>query len=176
MDRTRLKGHLEVATNVAVLLVALVILSAFAWSYFVRHSTPQIEDGFQKGQVLASVPGINYGSASQTLLIAMSTKCHYCEESLPFYKQLAEAQRVSDSGTQIIAVFPNAEEEVKQYLQQNEFDLESLSSVDFRALNISRTPTAVLIDSDGKVLDFWVGKLPSDVEQQVVRAVRQSKM
>src|SRR5437588_1264244 len=156
VNQAKLKSYLEVATNVAALLVALVVLGIFAWNQFTRHSIPQLQAGLQKGQDFVQVPGINFNTLSQTLIIAMSTKCHYCAESLPFYKQLAEAQRANGQATHIVAVFPNREDEVKQYVQQNKLDLETIAGVNLDALNISGTPTAVLIDSSGKVRDFWV--------------------
>lgn len=162
------------ATNVAVLLVALAVLSTFAWNYFGRSPTPQLQAGFQKGQTFAQVPGVSYGSSPRTLLIAMSTRCHYCAESLPFYKQLVEAQRTSGRETHVVAVFPNQEPEVRQYVQQNRLDLETVAGVDLGTLNIYGTPTAVLIDDSGKVRDFWLGKLPEDREQQIIKAVSES--
>lgn len=171
MSQAKLKSYLEVATNVAVLLVALAVLGVFASNYFSRRSTPQLHAGIQKGQVFAQVSGINYSTSSQTLLIAMSTRCHYCAESIPFYKQLAEAQRTNGRPTRIVAVFPNTEEEVRQYTQQNKLALDTISGVNLETLKISGTPTAVLIDSDGKVSDFWVGKQPPEVEQQILKAV-----
>ena len=171
MNQTKLKSYLEVATNVAVLLVALAVLSTFAWNYFGRSPTPQLQAGFQKGQTFAQVPGVNYDNSPQTLLIAMSIRCHYCTESLPFYKQLAEAQRTSGRETHVVAIFPNSVAEVRQYVQQNNLDLETIAGLDFGALNISGTPTAVLIDESGKIRDFWLGKPPQDKEQQIMKAV-----
>jgi hypothetical protein len=171
LNQTKLKSYLEVATNIAVLLVALAVLSTFAWNYFGRNPTPQLQAGFQKGQPFAQVPGVSYSSSPQTLLIAMSTSCHYCTESLPFYKQLAEAQRTSGRQTHVVAVFPNQEAEVRQYVQQNKLGLDTVAGVDLGALNISGTPTAVMIDDNGKVQDFWIGKLPEAQERQVIKAV-----
>lgn len=171
MNQSKLKSYLEVATNIAVLLVALAVLSTFAWNYFGRSPKPQLQAGFQKGQTFAQVPGVRYDRSPQTLLVAMSTRCHYCTESLPFYRQLAEAQRASGQETHVVAVFPNQEAEVRQYIQQNKLELETVAGVDLGALNISGTPTAVLIDGSGKIRDFWLGKLPQDQEQQVLKAV-----
>ena len=171
MVQEKWESRLEVATNVAVLLAAVVVLATFARSYFAEHPKPQLEVGIQKGQAFAPVPGIDYGSSPRTLLIAMSTKCHYCAESLPFYKQLAEAQQADGKAARIVAVFPNADVEVKQYIRENNLNLETVSGVDFRALNIAGTPTAVLIDSSGGVRDFWVGKLPQEIERQVIEAL-----
>lgn len=171
MEASKVKSYLEVMTNVAVLLVALVVLSAFSWSYFAQKSSPSLKDGLRKGKAMAQLPKLDYSSSSQTLLIAMSTQCHYCAESLPFYRQLVTTQQGNGQATHIVAVFPNTDDEVRQYIEQNHLNIDAIGGVDFRALNISSTPIMVLIDKSGKIRDFWIGKLPESEEQQVVKAV-----
>jgi thiol-disulfide isomerase/thioredoxin len=170
MTKAKLKNYLEVATNIAVLIVALVVLSVLAANYFSRRSTPQLHAGLQKGQTFPQVSGISYNAPSQTLLVVMSTKCHYCVESLPFYKQLAEAQR-NNGRVRIVAVFPNNADEVRQFVQQNNLNLETIADVSLATLNISGTPTAILIDNSGRVSDFWIGKQPPEIEQQILKVV-----
>jgi thioredoxin-related protein len=147
------------------------VLGAFAWSYFAAQPSPLPQVGLQKGKEFAVVPGVNYGDSPQTLLVAINTHCVYCEGSLPFYKQLIEANRRAGNTTRIIAIFPNPEDEARQYVQQNQLGLDTLASVDLMSLNVAATPTMILVDSHGKVLDFWVGKLSEESELQVVRAV-----
>lgn len=105
----------------------------------------------------------------------MSATCHYCKESLPFYKQLADAQQQSGRATHIVAIFPNSENDIKQYVQENQLHLETIAGVNFKALNISSTPTMLLVDRDGKILDFWVGKLSKNDEQQVIISTSEPK-
>ncbi len=176
MEQSKWKSRLEVVTNVAVLLVAVTVLSALVWTYFQRSPKLQMQSGFQKGQSLPQLPTVSYGNSPQTLLIAMSTTCHYCSESLPFYKQLIKAQQQqSGRATHIVAVFPNSEGEVKQYVQRNQLNVDNVTDVNFKALNVSGTPAMLLVDKNGKVVDFWFGKLSSDDEQQVIKAVSEPK-
>jgi thioredoxin-related protein len=175
MEQAKWKHHLEVATNVAVLLAAMLLISTFVWNYLARTQKPKLQAGFQKGQSLTRLPAINYSSSPQTLLIAISTTCHYCKESLPFYKQLADAQQQRGRATHIVALFPNSENDVQQYVQQNQLNLETIAGANFKALNISSTPTMLLVDKDGKILDFWVGKLSKNDEQQVIMSASEPK-
>src|SRR2546425_4089346 len=94
MQRETLRNYLEITTNAAVLIVALLIISVFVGAYFIKSSPkPWLEGGLKVGQTFSQVAGINYNEAPKTLLIAMSTKCAYCAASMPFYKKLVEAQR-----------------------------------------------------------------------------------
>ena len=172
MKQQQLRSYLEIATNVAVLLVAVALLMALVTARLSRHQAPKLESGFHRGDVLPRLSSVDYSAAPQTMLIAMNTRCSYCKESLPFYKQLGSEQRKGSYGARIVAVFPNTETEVEQYKQQNPLDLETLANVDFRSLNIAGTPTIILADSSGRVRDFWIGLLSKDDEEQVLKTIR----
>lgn len=105
----------------------------------------------------------------------MSTKCSYCSESVPFYQQLAKENREDGTGTRIIAIFPETESEVKQYLKQKQLEIATVASINFKSFNIAGTPTMILVDNNGKVRDFWVGRLSKDGEQQIIRAISSQK-
>lgn len=167
MQESKIRNYLEVITNAAVLLAALGVLSALSWGYFAQRQSTLVTSGFQRGQVVARVPQIDYSVAAQTLLIVMNTNCHFCTESIPFYNELIKMQRGKEQATRIIALFPNQSDEVKQYSEQNQFQAETVSEVDLAKLNVSGTPTLILVDGHGTILDFWSGKLSKDVEQQV---------
>src|SRR5205823_5879435 len=87
-------------------------------NYLLR--SPALKDGSQ-GQLpiveaqrgeQANVAGIDWQKNGQTLLLALSTTCHFCSESAPFYQQLVNTK----SDTQLIAVLPQAVEEGRAYL------------------------------------------------------------
>lgn len=46
-----------------------------------------------------------------------------------------------------------------------------VARVNFKALNLVATPTVILVDNSGKVLDFWIGKPSKEVEQQILKAI-----
>ena len=166
MNRTKLKSYLETGTNVAVLLAALAAL----WLVIggsIKGTRPNLYSGLRKGSLLPSVAGIDYSKSSQTLLIAMSANCEVCADSLPFYNRLRERILAHGSSISVIAVFPEAENEVKKYVQEQHLNLETFSGIDLNSLNLAGTPTMVLIDGSGKIIDFWIGKPSKDIEQEI---------
>ncbi len=171
MDQAKLKHYLEIATNIAVLLVAVVVLGTFAWKYFTPKPQIQLQVGLQKGTTFAQLPGIDYSKAPKTLLIALSSKCDHCSESLPFYKQITFEQRKNINASHIVAIFPESQSEVEQFAGQEELNLDTVAGVDFYALNLVATPTVILIDNSGKIIDFWIGKLSKNVEQEIIKAI-----
>lgn len=171
MEKSKAKSYLEVATNVAVLLAAIAVLASIAAIYFRPAPALQLQTGLQKGETLAAVPGFNFSESDQSLLLIMSTRCVYCDESAPFYRQLAGAQLRGDRSVRLVAVLPNSEEEVRQYMQQRQLQIAAIPAVNLRTLKVAGTPTLILVDGSGRVLDFWVGKLSLDAEQQVLKII-----
>lgn len=170
MSPSKIKSYLETATNIAVLSVSLLILSVFAWSFILQGSKPKFQGGLQKGKPAAALPGVDYSRSPQTLLIAMNSACSYCAESMPFYRRIAEVQRENKT-THVLAISTEAGDVLKQYLIQNQLALDAVPSVDFNAYRVASTPTIILVDRHGAILDFWIGKIPQDIEQQVLRAL-----
>lgn len=75
MIQPKLKTYLEVATNIAVLLVALIILSDFAWTSLAKKTKPRLQDGLRRGDIFPTLSGIHYDQSSQTLIFALSSRC-----------------------------------------------------------------------------------------------------
>ena len=171
MDHKSWARYIEVSSNIAVLVVAIALLGAIiSTRWWPRPGNAKYENGLQKGQVLA-LSSIDYRTTRKTLVAVLSTKCNYCNESLPFYRRLLEMQQTAQQATRIVAVFPNPQTEVNRYKQQNQLNLESLPAVNYSTLGVTGTPTLVLVDSTGRIVDFWVGKLSEVEQQEVIEAV-----
>src|SRR5438045_9062770 len=98
MKRERWTRYLEVSSNVAVLIVAMALLGAIVSDrWWPRPGNAKFEDGIQIGQVFGRLPSIDYGAAQRTLVLVLSTKCNYCQESLPFYSVCWKHSNWADS-------------------------------------------------------------------------------
>lgn len=170
MDRSKLRSTLETSTNIALLLLAVAALSTFAIN-LLKSSEPPISHGLERGQVFGGIPKVDYRSNPQTLLIALNTGCGHCRDSLPFYRSLVELNQQSNGVRHIVAIFPNGKAEVDEYVKENHLNIESVSGVDLSHLRVSGTPTMILVNSNGEVMDFWVGKLDDSVTDKVIRSL-----
>lgn len=98
--------------------------------------------------------------------------CGFCTKSVPFYNRLAEARRENAGQFNIIAAFINKEDDrVKSYAEEKQLSVQTIAGVDLDKLSIHTTPTLVLVDSAGKVLDSWRGALRPDGEREVFDAL-----
>lgn len=168
-NKEKAKSYLEVITSIAVLIVSAVVLATFALNYYrARWPPTQLQAGLQKGVALPPLQALNYSDSPQTLLVALNTRCEYCTASVPFYNQLAELQRNNNKGIKIVALFPNPADEVSQYVAQKKLELIAIAAPDVGGLGLYGTPTMILVDNQGRVIDFWIGKLSPNVEQEVI--------
>ena len=168
MDRKSLKSALEISTNIAVLLLALTLLSILAVNFFRRPQLPNLSPGLERGKVFGPISNVDYASSEQTLLIALNTKCSFCRESLPHYRKLLDTVPRGSKSLHVVAIFPDSPEDVARYLKENQLSIDSIAEVDFASLRIGGTPTMVLVNNSGQVKDFWSGKLEDrDVDKFV---------
>jgi len=168
-DRTPhgLKHALETATNIAVLLAAILVAAYFGL-LFLRGDFQRSPNGPREGTRLPSLTGYDLARHEQTLILALQTDCSYCEASLPFYRQLAAAAARDDCGTGLLAVFPEEDQDVADFVDGNDLRVPTLAGVSLSSLGVAGTPTLMLVDAAGTVRGVWVGSLQSDDERKVL--------
>lgn len=125
MQENKLKSYLETATNIMVLAVSILVLGIFAWSYLKPTLKTQLQPGLQIGQRFAPLSGIEFGDSPQTLLVAINSKCIYCNESISFYKQIIDLQ--GSNRFRVVALSSETEDIVKPYLLSNQVSIMALT-------------------------------------------------
>jgi thiol-disulfide isomerase/thioredoxin len=157
---------LEAIANVTVIVVALAVGYLLLQG---RVAEPHIPRSIATGDTLSQVPGIDW-SRRRTLVLALNSDCHFCQDSAPFYQKLAQAQQ----GTQdvaIVAVFPNDPQAVRQLMKHEGLAVRSVPAVPLEKLGVAETPTLILVNSQGRVERTWFGLLTPREELEVLRAV-----
>lgn len=169
--RKNLKGILDVTTNIVVVVFALIAIGVLVKNYF---APPGAKTGvaLTKGSTLPEIAGLDYKQASRTLILALNVDCRFCTKSVPFYNALAEARHENAGQFNMVAAFVNRDAElVKSYVQQKELSIPAIPGVDLDKLGVHMTPTLILVDSAGKVLDSWRGELQPDGERDLFAAL-----
>ena len=165
------KSGLDVAANVAILGVCILI-GTIGVKKFLLNDPHAAADMLRKGSRM-ELPGVDWGRADRTLLLALSTQCHFCDESSEFYRRLAP--KASAAGVPLVAVFPQSTNEAHTHWTSQSLPLTGVEFVQVPAgrLPISGTPTVVLINRKGVVLRTWTGKQPASGEAEIIREVQQ---
>jgi thioredoxin-related protein len=169
---SRFRVWLEISTNMAVLAVAVLIIGSFVYSILTARSaaTKVMEPGLRSGDQLLHVPGIDYGITDRTLLVAFSPNCSYCADSYDFYNRLSEVAKAKGN-VHIVVISPESTSETLLALQGQRLEFDIAAPVELSTFNVSTTPTLILVNREGRVLDFWVGKLSGHLEKQVLSAL-----
>lgn len=109
---------------------------------------------------------VNWKENKKTLVFYISTTCHFCNESVPFYQKLIKEN--SKNGITLVAVLPQEIYEAKRYLKSENLEIQRVYNASFESVGITGTPTLLLVDSEGVVSDLWRGKLSPDKESDVL--------
>ena len=169
--RKKFKEIFDVTTNVVVVVFALVAIGVLVKSYF----TPQgvkTSVAVRTGSLFPEIPGVDYKQAARTLILALNVDCRYCTRSVPFYNSLAEARRETTGQINIVAAFINKDERlVKSYVEEKQLSVQTITGFDLDKLGVNTTPTLILVDNAGKVLDSWRGELQPDGEREVFNSL-----
>lgn len=166
-----MKKWLETISNIAILVVALLIIFSFVKTkVFSSHSaerTPLIA-----GTQLTGLSAYDWSKHDQTLVLVLQKGCRFCENSAPFYRQLAEMERQQQLKAHVVAVFPNEAAQVETVLHEQQLQFETIPNISLKSLNVIGTPTAILSDQKGRVVKSWIGQLPLDLQQEVIATIR----
>jgi len=103
-------------------------------------------------------------------VLVLSTSCKYCTESLPFYRRLTE-QNAAERKLNIVAAFSQEPPEASKYLIKNEISVDQVVKAEAAEIRVRGTPTLILTDRNGIVLDLWAGKLSPGMENEVADRV-----
>jgi hypothetical protein len=159
--------HLERIANVAIIVAVAVFLTLVIRGNFFPH-TPSAQSRSALVGKTISVPGIHFSTQRDSLVLGLSTACHFCNESMPFYKGLVGQLHGS---LDVIAVLPQTKSEAEHYLKTAGLSEASVVSSSLDTIGIYATPTLLLVDSTGKVKSEWVGKLDDATQRKILAAV-----
>lgn len=167
------KNGLEVAVNIAIVSLCILIGVIGVKRYLLGPASMPPRILAPKNGTRLDLPGVDWRRANHTLVMALSTGCHFCSESAGFYQRLLPVANASK--TAVVAVFPQPNNEARAYWASHDLPL---TGVDFTEapldhVEVSGTPTLILVDRLGVVQRSWVGKQPAQGEAEVVNAVEQ---
>jgi thiol-disulfide isomerase/thioredoxin len=163
---------IELLANLAIIVVAVLLCVILVKSYLSSNFPTTNNSATQKVPTLTgskiNLPEINRGNSGDTLLLVLSTTCHFCTESMPFYQQLARER----GDVRMVAVLPQPIAAGTEYLKQHEVSVDEVTQAQLDALNVAGTPTLLLIDKSGVVKNSWFGKLAPDQQSEVLNNLR----
>jgi len=166
-----MKTKLEAIANTTMILVALTTGYVMLGRY-IANRTPR---WVMAGDCLATIPNLDWNQHRHTLVLALNTGCHFCEQSAPFYQVLARTQVPGRDDLGIVAVFPNEREAVRQFMTHVGLHIPSVAAVPLEGLHVNGTPTLMLVDNEGRVERTWIGTLTPSEEFDLLKVASVSR-
>lgn len=173
MEAMNRPSKMDSLANVATIVVS-VLLSVVLIKVFLLPQTRPAANAAQPQvgmNIKQSLPGVDWAKNKRTLVLAISTQCHFCTESAPFFQRI-QKERAKD--VKMVAVLPQAVDEGRKYLEGEGVQVDDVKQATLNAIGVTGTPTLLLVDDTGKVSDVWQGKLPPDQEGGVLAVLRKN--
>jgi hypothetical protein len=168
-----LPGKIETIANIATIGVAALLSAVLVKVYFLpapSPRTPRIATAAAVGLDLKDrLPGIDWDKNGRTLVLAISTTCHFCKESEPFYRRL---QQEVGKRVKMVAVLPQPVTEAEQYLNGAGLHVDGIRQASLYNIGVRGTPTMLLVNSSGVITMMWTGEIQSGEQDQVVSVLK----
>jgi len=117
---------------------------------------------------LDALPASPAGKVS-TVVVVMSSTCHWCAEQIPFYLRL---ERIAQTSSFKVAyVSPEEQRTFSAYLVKNGLD-PSLRANAILTSRIKATPTLVVLDLKQRVLQSFQGPLSTSQQAELLDSIR----
>lgn len=175
----KLTKTVHLLAHLATIAIAILLGVAVSQHYFVRAPVatvparlpnpspyPQVQAGAK-----LSVPDVDWGKNDRTLLLTLSQGCHFCTASAPFYQRIAQ-QLSEQKNVGLVALLPQPVEAAKTYLSGLGVNVPEVRQVPLDSLGVAGTPTLILVNKEGVVIDSWRGQLPPSKEDEVLNQLK----
>jgi len=165
----RLIRRATIAASAGLVLMVLATMGYIMWPRFAvsmgvrAASTPP----YVAGQKI-DVPSAWYTESPHTLIVFARASCAACEKAQPFLKQLV--QHMNGRGVPMMAHPPGAPEEDAIFARTLGVAPEHIKMTT-ENLRVRATPTIVLVDWQGRVVNAWEGATKPEDRLAMIAAV-----
>ncbi|HKQ53675.1 MAG TPA: hypothetical protein VJT74_14970 [Pyrinomonadaceae bacterium] len=168
-----LTQRLESLANIAIIVAAVLLCFVLVKNYLLPdRSKDRPRDLRVPAGTKVSLPGVDWAGNKRTLLVVLQKGCHFCSESAPFYQRVIR-ETAGRGDVHLIAVLPQPTDESRKYLDELGVTIDDLKQSELDAVSVGGTPTLILVDNQGVVVNSWVGKLNADNEADVLRRLQE---
>jgi hypothetical protein len=168
-------SRLDTAANVATILLCCIGAAMLFMRLQEARTAPMSQTPpapYKTGEAIAGAVGaVDFTKATGTVVLFLRSTCHYCTESMPFYRRLVEAAHAKGSKVKLAAVSFEAVSVTRKYLEQHQVGIDDVHTLSTGSTRLNGTPTLLLLDRRGIVQMTMIGKLPPDREDAVLAKI-----
>jgi hypothetical protein len=165
-NRSSFRRGVETGLNALIMLACLALVVGVVYINLRPSRSPQSSLAVLPKRAKLKISGVEWSDSQRTIVLALSTHCHFCTASGDFYKRLQGVARAR--GVPIVAVLPQPTDEARSYLQNLGVPITVVKQAPLDSLSVSATPTLMVVNSEGVVTDSWIGQLSPKIEKEVI--------
>lgn len=166
-----MRGRLDLVADCAVIALSCVVGYAVLRAYVFKQPGGERADAPAPSYDLRPLKGASSVGREPTLVLALRRGCHYCEASVPFYRDLARREASGELRCRLLAILPGSGRATSAFMHSEGLAIPTLPGTALGPLGIQGTPTLLLVDAHGNVVKSWVGELPRSQREGVIAAV-----
>jgi hypothetical protein len=160
----------ERCSNIAVVVVAGVVIGTNLYNRW-GLQVPKPPPVLSKQLTGKPLPGSSITGNQGTITLFISKDCHFCTDSMDFYRRLSDLRSTTRCDIKLFAAGPRnreTREDIQAYLAKHDLAVDGIEMLNFSRLGVSGTPTLVLQDASRLVRGVWLGYLPEASENEVL--------
>jgi thioredoxin-related protein len=166
----KIHQKIELTANILVIVVAVLIGSVFIQRYVFPSTPASSEPELPKVGDKVALANFDWSKSKKNLLLLLQKECHYCSDSVGFYKVLIQHIKAKD--VNIVAVLPQNKEESEKYLRDLGITGIEVRQSQLKSLLVAGTPTVILANDKGEITNVWIGKLSPEKENEVLGTLK----
>lgn len=159
--------------------IAFIVMCVVVSAVGIQRLTPAAAEApparpgpFRAGEKITLHRDLEAGAAKATLVLGLSTNCRFCTASMPLYQRLTALDVVKDGRLRLGVVSLQAHDEMRKYLEAHHVAIGSIVPLADSGISLRGTPTAILVDRSGLVVNSWAGQLGPAEESALLSDVR----
>jgi hypothetical protein len=165
---------LERTVHICVIAVCLVSLALLLERRFLPNGSAPSAASSEKALVgeHIEIAGLDWRSSPMNAVLYMNTRCHFCQESTPFYREITDAQRSRRAGVSLSVLSAESPEVMREYLTKKQIVVDGVYKLSSPVPALTGTPTWLIIDAGGIVRQAFIGKLNGSKEKELLKIVQ----
>ena len=159
---------LDRLANIAI--VAMGIVAVISTMRYFHARTVAHPDVLVPAGSRVALQHVNWAGNKLTVVFALSTECHFCSGNAALYRSIVDSLRATHNGV-TVALLPQQVVLSRQYLSALNVTPDQVVQNSIAAVGARATPTIIAVDSQGRVLKSWVGRLSENDAAAVRREI-----
>jgi hypothetical protein len=134
----------------------------------------QLQPNLLVGKKLV-LDGQRWDQSPTSAVLFISSHCHFCEESVPFYRRIAQLRDRESPGFSLVVLTRDTRTDMTGFLERKALVVSGIYDVPSGFADLAGTPTILIVDASGIVRQVFLGKLSPADEEKVLKILETGK-